>query len=269
MLATLNAPPAIHPAETHPDVNLYAIAARDKSAAEKAARKYKFDKAYGSYDDLLNDSEVDIVYISTPNSLHFEWAYKALKAGKHVLLEKPFTSNANEAKKLVETAKECGKVLEEAFHWQFHPAAHAWRELIDSGRYGKIISTVARMTASPGVPDGDIRWQYGLAGGSFMDMTYATSFTRYALHAGTPEKIVSAVARPYSKDDRVDEAMTATLLFKDARGDSVQSRIYTDMAREWVAGVIPRVWEAPSIEVETDNAVIYFYNAMYALTTRT
>lgn len=121
------------------------------------------------------------------------------------------------------------------------------------------------MTASPGVPDGDIRWQFDLAGGSFMDMTYATSFTRYALHAGTPEKIMSAVARPYAKDKRVDEAITATVLFKDARDDVVASRIYTDMARSWVGGVVPRVWELPSIEVETDNAVIYFYNAMYVL----
>ena len=252
----------IHPAETHPDVRLYAIASRDIKAAKKTAHAYRFEQAYGSYQDLLDDPKVDVVYISTPNGLHFEWATKALKAGKHVLLEKPFTSNAEEARKLVETAKETGMVLEEAFHWQFHPAAHTWRHIIDSGRYGKVISTVARMTASPGVPDGDIRRQYDLAGGSFMDMTYALSFTRYALHAALPAKIMSAVARPCVKDERVDEAMTVTALFKDARGDVVQSRIYTDMAREWIAGYVPRVWEAPSIEVETDNAVIYFYNAM-------
>lgn len=253
----------IHPAETHPDVILYAIASRDKSKAEKAAKSYKFQKAYGSYDALLEDPEVDFVYISTPNGLHFEWAFKALRAGKHVLLEKPFTSNSIEAKRLVREAERTGKVLMEAFHWQFHPAAHVWRSIIDSGKYGNVISTVSRMTASPGVPDGDIRWQYDLAGGSFMDCTYALSFTRYALHAGTPEKILSAVTRPYKKDKRVDEAMNATLLFRDARGDVVQSRVYTDMARKWIGGVVPRVWELPAIEVETDKAVIYFYNAMY------
>jgi len=112
------------------------------------------------------------------------------------------------------------------------------------------------------VPHGDIRWQYDLAGGSLMDMTYALSFTRYALHAGTPEKVLSATARPYDKDKRVDAAMHATLLLKDARGDIVQSKIYTDMARSWVSGAIPRVWEFPAIEVETDKAYIYFYNAM-------
>ncbi|KAJ9628636.1 hypothetical protein H2203_002538 [Taxawa tesnikishii (nom. ined.)] len=260
--ANINAAALIHPAETHPDVILYAIASRDKSKAEKAAKSYKFQKAYGSYDALLEDPEVDFVYISTPNGLHFEWAFKALRAGKHVLLEKPFTSNSIEAKRLVREAERTGKVLMEAFHWQFHPAAHVWRSIIDSGKYGNVISTVSRMTASPGVPDGDIRWQYDLAGGSFMDCTYALSFTRYALHAGTPEKILSAVTRPYKKDKRVDEAMNATLLFRDARGDVVQSRVYTDMARKWIGGVVPRVWELPAIEVETDKAVIYFYNAM-------
>jgi len=80
--------------------------------------------------------------------LHSEWAVKALQAGKHVLLEKPFTSNATEAKKLVEEADRSGKILMEAFHYQFHPAAHAFRNIIDSGVYGNVISTDAIMTAS-------------------------------------------------------------------------------------------------------------------------
>jgi len=120
----------------------------------------------------------------------------------------------------------------QAFHWMTHPAAHKWRSIIDSGKYGNVLSTDAMMVASPGVPDGDIRWQYDLAGGSAMDCTYATSFTRYALRAGAPEKIVSSVARPYYKDKRVDAAMYTTALFKDTRnGNVVQSKIYTDMAR--------------------------------------
>ena len=96
-----------------------------------------------------------------------------------------------------------------------------------------------------------------------MDATYALSFTRYALRTSTPEKILSSVARPYSKDRRVDEAMYTTALFKDSRtGAIVQSRIYTDLAREWYGYGIPRVWELPCIEVETEKAIITFYNAM-------
>ncbi|GFF38572.1 NAD binding Rossmann fold oxidoreductase, putative, partial [Aspergillus udagawae] len=152
--AQINPAAIIHPAESHPSVILHGIASRDLSTAQKHQRKYRFAKAYGSYQDLLDDSDVDIVYISTPN---------ALKAGKHVLCEKPFTSNADEAKRLVELGREKGLIVEEAFHWQFHPAAHAWRQILDSREYGKIISTRAAMTASPGVPRGDIRWKFDLA----------------------------------------------------------------------------------------------------------
>jgi len=177
-------------------------------------------------------------------------------------LEKPFTSNAAEAEAIVKEAEQAGKIVMEAFHWQFHPAAHLWRSILESGRYGQIISTDAKMTASPGVPHGDIRWQFDLGGGSFMDATYALSFTRYALRAGTPEKILSAVARPYEKDRRVDAAMNATMLFYAQSGQVVHSRVYTDISRSWVGGVVPRVWELPQIEVETEKAVILFYNAM-------
>lgn len=104
----------IHPAETHPDVILYGVASRNLESAQQTARKYHFKKAYASYQGLLDDSDIDIVYISTPNGLHFEWASKALRAGKHVLCEKPFTSNADEARKLIDLAKEKDLVCEEA-----------------------------------------------------------------------------------------------------------------------------------------------------------
>lgn len=106
--------PVIHPAETHPDVILYAIASRDLDTAKAAARKYRFKKAYGSYQELLDDPEVNIVYISTPNGLHYEWVGKSLKAGKHVLCEKPFTSNADEARQLIQLAKANNLICEEA-----------------------------------------------------------------------------------------------------------------------------------------------------------
>lgn len=104
----------IHPAETHPDVNLYAIASRDAHTAKTAAGLYGFQKAYSSYEELLEDPDIQMVYISLPNSLHFEWAKKALMAGKHVLCEKPFTSNAAEAKELVKEAAKYKLVLLEA-----------------------------------------------------------------------------------------------------------------------------------------------------------
>ncbi|RAH43472.1 Gfo/Idh/MocA family protein [Aspergillus brunneoviolaceus CBS 621.78] len=261
--AQINAAAVIHPVETHPDVILYSIASRDAATAAHAAKQYHFTRSHDSYQALLDDPAVDIVYISTPNGLHYEWAAKAIQAGKHVLCEKPFTSNAEEARALIDQAKEKGVTIEEAFHWQFHPAAHAFRHILESGEYGRIIRTEAIMTASPGVPKGDIRWQYDLAGGSAMDMTYALSFTRYALRSQLPKTIHSVTARRSAADPRVDEAMYAYVTFEDAQGREVHSRIYTDMARAWAAGgLVPRFWELPSIEVETDKAIIFFYNAM-------
>ena len=250
------------PAQSHPDVELYAIASRDASAAKAVAHKHGFQKSYGSYEALLADPEVDFVYIPLPNGLHFEWARNALEAGKHVLLEKPFTSNAAEARKLVSKAEECGKILMEAFHWQFHPAAHYFRLILDSGKYGRIISTNAQATSTPSIPKGDIRWQYDLAGGSLMDLTYVLSFTRYALNAGAPEEVITAKAQPSEHDHRVDSSMKAALRFKTGHGDDVISTIYADMQRAWAMGIVPRFWELPSIEVETEKAKIYFYNAM-------
>lgn len=95
-----------------------------------------------------------------------------------------------------------------------------------------------------------------------MDMTYALSFTRYALHARHPETITSVAMRPSTQDPRVDAAMFANLIFQGPDSQLVPSKIYTDMARPWAGGVIPRVWELPSIEVETEDAIIYYYNAM-------
>ena len=109
-----NDQPVIHPAESHPDVILYGIASRDIKKARSVAKKYNFKKAYGSYQELLDDPEINMVYISLPNSMHFEWANKALIAGKHVLCEKPFTSNGAEARDLVKEATKRNLVVEEA-----------------------------------------------------------------------------------------------------------------------------------------------------------
>ncbi|KAF9454143.1 putative NAD binding Rossmann fold oxidoreductase [Macrolepiota fuliginosa MF-IS2] len=260
--ATINSASVIRPVETHPDVVLYAIGSRDLKQAKEYAAKYGFKVPYGSYEEVIRDPEVDFVYISLPNQLHFEWSFKALQHGKHVLCEKPITDTPYEAERLTDTAKRNNKILMEAFHWKFHPAAHVFREILDSREYGRILKTDAIMTATPAIPAKDIRWQYDLGGGSLMDMTYALSFTRYAIHAGTPDTVLHAKARPASGDERIDAAMQAHLRFTDRSGKDVYSSIYTDMARSWWCGVVPRFWELPSIHVELEHAEVTFYNAM-------
>lgn len=167
-------------------------------------------------------------------------------------------------------AKECGKVLMEAFHWQFHPAAHRLRQLLDTRELGAILKTNARMTSTPGIPSRNIRWQYGLSGGSLMDMSYVVSFTRYVLHAQLPEEVIHANATPAGSDPRVDVDMFAILRYKRpgtyARDglDSadVYSTIYSSLATTWKFGFIPRLWDLPSITVETEKGVFVLYNAM-------
>lgn len=163
--AAINPAALIRPAETHPDVLLYGIASRNYENARAYAKKYGFSKAYASYQELLEDPDIDAVYVSLPNGMHYEWAAKALDAGKHVLLEKPFASNADEARALAAAADRTRNVCEEALHWQFHPAAHVVDALVSSGRYGRVVSTHARMVVPQGAtPKNDIRWRYELAG---------------------------------------------------------------------------------------------------------
>jgi len=260
--AMINAAAIIHPVETHTGAKITAIASRDLSTAQKSAKQYSIAKAYGSYEELLGDKEIDAIYISLPNGLHAEWAIKSIVAGKHVLIEKPVSSNADEAKLIFECAKKHNKIAMEAFHWQFHPAAHVVHALIDSGKYGEVLSTYARMTTPAGtIPGSDIRWQYDLAGGSLMDMTYVVSSTRYFLDAGAPEEVVSAHARPMKKDKRVDESIEATLNFK-SHGKIVKADLFTDMNLGYVAHVVPRMLDYPSIKIELEKATIFYYNFM-------
>lgn len=130
--------------DTHPDVLLVGIAARDQKKAEAQIKKYKRGaecRAYASYDELLDDASIDAVYIPLPNGLHYEWAIKVMKKGKHVLIEKPITSRAEQVRELKRTSEETGKVALEAYHWRFHPATHYVKELCDCGNYGDILAS--------------------------------------------------------------------------------------------------------------------------------
>ncbi|WVR09267.1 hypothetical protein IAU60_006332 [Kwoniella sp. DSM 27419] len=165
--AMINAASIFHPVETHPGAKIVALASRQLKDAEDAAKKYNVPKAYGSYEELLADPEIED--ISLPNGLHGEWAIKSLQAGKHVLLEKPFTSNGPEARAVFKAAEASGKSCVEAFHWQFHPAAHVVKSLLASGKFGDIQRTYSRMvTPKNTIPASDIRWQWALGGGGYV-----------------------------------------------------------------------------------------------------
>jgi predicted dehydrogenase len=110
----------VKPAAVEPEAEVTAIAARDLRRARKFAARHKIPTAYGSYPQLLADSSIDAVYIAVPNGLHGRWTKAALQAGKHVLCEKPFTANAEEAASVAEAARRSDRVVMEAFHYRYH-----------------------------------------------------------------------------------------------------------------------------------------------------
>ena len=122
-----------------------AIASRRKEQAEKEASSLLIQKAYGSYEELLNDPEIDAIYIPLPNHLHVEWSIKALQAGKHVLCEKPIGLSAEEAKKLLDASKQYPHLkIMEAFMYRFHPQWQKTKQLLNEGRIGEVVKVIFR-----------------------------------------------------------------------------------------------------------------------------
>ncbi len=117
---------------------LLAVASRSQSSADAYAREWNIPRAHGSYEALLNDPEIDVIYNSLPNNLHAEWTIKALRAGKHVLCEKPIALTVAELDAMTAAAKEAGRVLAEAFMYRHHPQTLKAKEIVDSGALGQL-----------------------------------------------------------------------------------------------------------------------------------
>jgi predicted dehydrogenase len=201
------------PARSVPEVQVTAIAARDPKRAERFARRHHIPRVHASYNDLLNDPGIDAIYNPLPNSLHAEWSIRALRAGKHVLCEKPFASNAREAEEMAKAAREAGLILSEAFAYRYHPLTTQVKEILSRGEIGKIRHIDAQfcfLLPSPG----NIRFNYALAGGALMDCgCYPVSLIRYLAEA--EPTVERAEARLFAP--QVDHKMTADLSFADGR----------------------------------------------------
>src|SRR5512142_2648683 len=157
-----------NPACRVPEAQIAAIAARDPQRAQAFARKHHVPRVHQNYSDLLADPEIDAVYNPLPNGLHAEWTIRALRAGKHVLCEKPLASNAREAETMAGVARETGLILSEAFAYRYHPLTRRVKEILTSGELGKVRHIEAHFCFLLPSPK-NIRYQYELAGGSLMD----------------------------------------------------------------------------------------------------
>jgi predicted dehydrogenase len=155
---------------------LVAVGARDKGRANEFAKQYMIEKAYGSYQEVIDDPNVDVIYNPLPNNAHGPWNIRALTAGKHVLSEKPSASNAAEAKEVAAAVSKSGKVFMEGFHYYYHPVFQRLLAIIKSGEIGEVIKVESALLIP--MPDkNDLRLQFDLAGGSIMDVGC------YALHS--------------------------------------------------------------------------------------
>ena len=162
----------------------YAISSRSQKKSEEFAKRHGFFKAYRSYQDLLEDPEVDVVYNPLPNWLHCEWTIKALQLGKHVLCEKPLAISLSECKKMIKVSKRTKRLLVEAFAYRFHPQTMRIKSIIDSGKIGKIRIIRAFLGFPLNLTTSNIRFKDQSGGGVLMDMgCYAINAIRYLMGA--------------------------------------------------------------------------------------
>lgn len=261
--AEINYTAIIDPIQSHRDAILTGIAARSKAKAEAQMTKYGLGsecKAYGSYDELLDDPDIDAVYIPLPNSLHMEWAITAMERGKHVLIEKPIASNAAEARRIKEASERTGKVALEAFHWRFHPVSIRVKKIIDSGKYGSMIGADVSFSIPRGaIGVDDIRFKYDLAGGATMDLTYVISACKFFTGDTGNVRVRNATARINAKDSKIDDEMTADFVIEREGQPPVQCHTKADSANPPLFGIIPKVWEMmPFATLELEKARIVF-----------
>jgi D-xylose 1-dehydrogenase (NADP+, D-xylono-1,5-lactone-forming) len=188
---------------------IVAVASRSQERADAYAAEHGLARAHASYEALLADPEVDVVYNPLPNSMHVEWSIRALEAGKHVLCEKPLSRHPADVERAFDVAEREGRVLMEAFMWRHNPQVARAQEIIASGAIGDV--RVLRAAFSWTHPDpSDIRLSKSLEGGGLMDVgCYCVSGVRTL--AGTePERVY---AEQVMGGDGVDVGLVATLRF--------------------------------------------------------
>jgi predicted dehydrogenase len=197
------------PAREVDRVAVRTVAARDFKRAEAFAAAHGIAHVHSSYDALIGDPAVDLVYIATPPAFHAVNALKALCAGKHVLVEKPFAMNATEAREVLIAAERAGRRVFEAFHYRHHALWHRVVALLRGGAVGRIVSLDAAFHAPIAQVAGEFRWDASLGGGALMDLgCYPLQWVRVA--TGEEPVVESASMR---RQNGVDVATEARLRF--------------------------------------------------------
>ena len=191
-------------------VEVVAVASRDAARAESYASEHGIERAHGSYEALLEDPELEVVYISLPNSMHVEWSIRALEAGKHVLCEKPLSRRPNEVEQAFDAADQADRLLMEAFMYRHNPQTKRLQELVEEGAVGRL-RLIRAVFSFPLTDSPNVRLDSALDGGGLMDVgCYCVSGTR--LLAGEP---VQVYGEQVAAATGVDEVFTGTMRFAD------------------------------------------------------
>lgn len=211
-----------------------AVASRDAQKGAEFAARLGIGRSYGSYEALLDDPEIDAVYIPLPNSMHCEWAVKAARAGKHVLCEKPLALNAAQCLEMDAAARENHVLLMEAFMYRFHPRTERVIERVRAGALGPLRMIQSSFTFKITRPD-NIRLRADLGGGSLMDVgTYCVNLCRTL--AGAEPQEAQAIAN--WSESGVDEQMMGSLRFADGLMAQVDCALTLSRREQYtVAGV--------------------------------
>ena len=236
----------VAPCADEPRAAIHCIAARDPARAKAFAREHAIPVAHSTYREVIDDSAIDAVYNPLPISLHHQWTIDALAAGKHVLCEKSFCSNAREAEEMAQAAIANERVLMDAFHYRYHPAFRRAREIVESGELGDIASVEAAFHV-PITDPADIRLNYETGGGATMDIgCYAISWARHI--TGEEPSTVTAIAEV--GPPHVDVFLEAHLEFPSG----IRAVVSGDM-RE---GVSPRI----ELAVKGERGSMLFQNPL-------
>jgi predicted dehydrogenase len=228
-----------------------AVASRDRERAHQFAEQHDIRKVCNSYEALLDDPEVDAVYIPLPNSLHARWTIAALEARKHVLCEKPFAANAKEASAVTKLADESGLVVMEAFHYRYHPLAGRILEIVNGGEIGSL-RRVDAILAGLLLAEADIRYDYRLGGGVLMDAgCYAIHMIR--TYAGEEPRVMSAHASRRNVD--IDVSMAAEFALASGASGGFACSLRSPVSLNWlrIVGDRGELWVANSVFPHKDD----------------
>jgi len=230
-----------------------AIASRSLEKSQQHAQKHVIPQAYGSYEELIADPEIDAIYIPLPNHLHKEWTIKAAQAGKHVLCEKPFSLDAAEAAEMVAAAEQAGVQLAEAFMYRHHPRYARIKEIIRSGEIGDIRGIHSAFTFNGAADKGNVRFERSMGGGSLYDVgVYPISAARMLLEQEPVAVTAHALFSP--EHDHVDMMVSAMLEFDGSIGMTMDCGMWAAFRNTLeVLGTLGRI-EVPSAFIATDEA---------------